>query len=42
MTMFADMAELNLPQNIQIAFPDGKDKMMHFLISMRPDEGLYR
>lgn len=36
------MAELNLPQNILISFPDGKDKLMHFQISIRPDEGIYR
>ncbi|GIL46593.1 hypothetical protein Vafri_3561 [Volvox africanus] len=37
-----DMAELNLPPNITINFPDGKDKLMHFFISIRPDEGIYR
>ncbi|PNH06533.1 NEDD8-conjugating enzyme Ubc12 [Tetrabaena socialis] len=37
-----DMAELNLPPNIAISFPDGKDKLMHFHISIRPDEGIYR
>ncbi|KAG2484711.1 hypothetical protein HYH03_016539 [Edaphochlamys debaryana] len=37
-----DMAELNLPPNITISFPDGKDKYMHFFIVIRPDEGIYR
>lgn len=37
-----DMAELNLPSNMTITFPDGKDKLMHFIISIRPDEGIYR
>lgn len=37
-----DMAELNLPPNITIAFPDGKTSYMHFTISIRPDEGMYR
>ncbi|MEW5300521.1 MAG: hypothetical protein WDW38_009258 [Sanguina aurantia] len=37
-----DMAELNLPPNITIAFPDGKTSYMHFIISIRPDEGMYR
>eukprot|EP00198_Chlamydomonas_reinhardtii_P011978 XP_001701315.1 predicted protein [Chlamydomonas reinhardtii] len=37
-----DMAELNLPSNITISFPDGKDKLMHFFIAIRPDEGIYR
>lgn len=36
------MAELNLPGNISIAFPDGKTSYMHFIISIRPDEGMYR
>lgn len=36
------MAELNLPANISIEFPDGKDKLMHFLITIRPDEGIYK
>ncbi len=40
--MPADMVELNLPPNITISFPDGKDKLMHFFICIRPDEGIYR
>lgn len=37
-----DMSELNLPANISISFPDGKDKIMRFEILIRPDEGYYR
>lgn len=38
----ADMAELSLPSNISIAFPEGKEKPTHFEIVIRPDEGLYK
>lgn len=38
----ADMVELNLPPNITITFPQGKEKMMHFEITIRPDEGIYK
>lgn len=38
----ADMSELNLPKRANIAFPDGKDKLLHFQITMRPEEGIYR
>lgn len=38
----ADLSELQLPSNIGIEFPDGKDKPMHFVITIRPDEGIYR
>lgn len=41
-TLLADMSELNLPSNITIAFPEGKEKIMHFQITIRPDEGHYR
>lgn len=37
-----DMAELQLPKNITIDFPDGKDKLMHFEIVIKPTEGYYR
>jgi hypothetical protein len=36
------LTELSLPANITIAFPEGADKPMHFEISIRPDEGIYR
>ncbi len=38
----ADMAELSLPPNISIAFPDGKEKTTHFEITIRPDEGIFK
>lgn len=31
-----------MPGNITIAFPEGKEKLMHFEITIRPDEGIYR
>lgn len=37
-----DLTELSLPSNIQINFPEGKEKPMHFEISIKPDEGYYR
>ncbi len=37
-----DMGELNLPPNITINFPEGRDKLMHFEITIRPDEGFYK
>lgn len=37
-----DLAELSLPSNITINFPDGKEKLMHFEITIRPDEGIYK
>jgi ubiquitin-conjugating enzyme E2 M len=36
------MAELSLPSNISISFPEGKEKPTHFEIVIRPDEGLYK
>jgi hypothetical protein len=36
------LTELSLPSNIQINFPEGKEKPMHFEISIKPDEGYYR
>ena len=38
----ADLTELTLPSNIKISFPEGKEKPMHFEITIRPDEGMYR
>ena len=39
--MAKDVSELNLPRGISITFPEGKDKLLHFEIRLRPDEGLY-
>ncbi|XP_020246337.1 NEDD8-conjugating enzyme Ubc12-like isoform X2 [Asparagus officinalis] len=36
-----DISELNLPKTTTIAFPNGKDDLMNFEISIRPDEGYY-
>jgi hypothetical protein len=40
--LIADLTELQLPSNININFPEGKEKPMHFEISIKPDEGYYR
>uniref|UniRef100_A0A061SAD8 Ubiquitin-conjugating enzyme E2 M n=1 Tax=Tetraselmis sp. GSL018 TaxID=582737 RepID=A0A061SAD8_9CHLO len=37
-----DMSELNLSNNMSIHFPDGKDKIMNFVVIISPDEGFYR
>ncbi len=38
----ADLTELTLPSNIKIIFPEGKEKPMHFEITIKADEGMYR
>ena len=38
----ADISELNLSKGMSIRFPDGKDKLLVFEITMKPDEGIYR
>nr|XP_029124381.1 NEDD8-conjugating enzyme Ubc12 isoform X2 [Elaeis guineensis] len=37
-----DISELNLPKTTTISFPNGKDDLMNFEISIRPDEGYYQ
>nr|XP_043634792.1 NEDD8-conjugating enzyme Ubc12-like [Erigeron canadensis]XP_043634794.1 NEDD8-conjugating enzyme Ubc12-like [Erigeron canadensis] len=37
-----DISELNLPKSCSISFPNGKDDLMTFEISMKPDEGYYQ
>ncbi|KAG1366252.1 NEDD8-conjugating enzyme Ubc12 [Cocos nucifera] len=37
-----DISELNLPKTTAISFPNGKDDLMNFEISIRPDEGYYQ
>ncbi|URE36988.1 hypothetical protein MUK42_03696 [Musa troglodytarum] len=37
-----DISELNLPKSTVISFPNGKDDLMNFEISIRPDEGYYQ
>uniref|UniRef100_A0A0D9X7B3 UBC core domain-containing protein n=1 Tax=Leersia perrieri TaxID=77586 RepID=A0A0D9X7B3_9ORYZ len=36
-----DIAELNLPKSTRISFPNGKDDLMNFEVTIRPDEGYY-
>lgn len=40
--MQKDLAELSLPSNISINFPEGREKVMHFELTISPDEGCYR
>ena len=40
--MSADISELNLTKGTSINFPEGKDKLMHFQITITPEDGLYR
>lgn len=42
LTVFADISELNLARGTTIEFPEGKDKLLKFEITIRPDEGIYR
>ncbi|KAI3722773.1 hypothetical protein L2E82_33854 [Cichorium intybus] len=36
-----DITELNLPKSCTISFPSGKDNLMTFEITIKPDEGYY-
>eukprot|EP00270_Netrium_digitus_P020054 TRINITY_DN811_c0_g1_i1.p1 TRINITY_DN811_c0_g1~~TRINITY_DN811_c0_g1_i1.p1 ORF type:complete len:184 (-),score=19.13 TRINITY_DN811_c0_g1_i1:182-733(-) len=36
-----DISELNLAKTTSIAFPQGKDNLLYFEITIRPDEGFY-
>lgn len=36
-----DISELNLSNSISINFPNGKDDLMHFEITIKPTEGYY-
>ena len=36
-----DIGELNLPKTCSIVFPNGKDDLMNFGGTLRPDEGYY-
>ena len=38
----ADISELNLAKGTSINFPQGKDKLLIFDITIQPDEGYYR
>lgn len=37
-----DISELRLEATTSINFPEGKDKLLHFEIGIRPDEGIYK
>ena len=37
-----DISELNLSKGMNIKFPEGKDKLLVFEITMKPDEGMYK
>ncbi|WVZ23740.1 hypothetical protein V8G54_002284 [Vigna mungo] len=37
----ADISELNLPTSCIIRFPNGKDDLMNFEVSIQPDDGYY-
>ncbi|KAK9947128.1 hypothetical protein M0R45_012563 [Rubus argutus] len=37
-----DISELNLPKPCSIFFPNGKDDLVNFEVSIKPDEGYYR
>ncbi|KAF8101579.1 hypothetical protein N665_0204s0073 [Sinapis alba] len=36
-----DISELNLPNSCTISFPNGKDDLMNFQVSIKPDDGYY-
>ncbi|GKA13871.1 reverse transcriptase domain-containing protein, partial [Tanacetum coccineum] len=36
-----DISELNLPKTCSIKFPNGKDDLMNFQVTVKPDEGYY-
>ncbi|KAJ8450873.1 hypothetical protein Cgig2_032498 [Carnegiea gigantea] len=36
-----DLNELNLPSSCNLKFPNGKDDLMFFEVTIRPDEGYY-
>ncbi|KAI7729723.1 hypothetical protein M8C21_020928 [Ambrosia artemisiifolia] len=36
-----DISELNLPKTCSISFPNGKDDLMNFEVTIRPDDGYY-
>ena len=40
--LLVDISELDLKKGTSINFPEGKDKLMHFEIKIKPEEGTYR
>lgn len=41
-TPLTDISELNLAKTTSIAFPEGKDKLLTFEVTIKPDEGHYK
>lgn len=39
--LIVDISELNLPKTCSISFPNGKDDLMNFEVTIHPDEGYY-
>lgn len=39
--LIVDISELNLPKTCNISFPNGKDDLMNFEVTIHPDEGYY-
>lgn len=39
--LLVDISELNLPKTCSISFPNGKDDLMNFEVTIRPDDGYY-
>mmetsp|Transcript_16536 Transcript_16536/g.22848 ORF Transcript_16536/g.22848 Transcript_16536/m.22848 type:complete len:182 (-) Transcript_16536:344-889(-) len=37
-----DVSELNLAKSTSIEFPNGKDKLLQFRVTIRPDEGYHK
>ncbi|KAL8112751.1 hypothetical protein AgCh_020166 [Apium graveolens] len=37
-----DINELNLPRTCRMSFPNGKNDLMNFEVTIRPDEGYYK
>ena len=42
MRLAKDISELTLSPSISIDFPDGKDKLLDFIVTIRPEDGFYR
>lgn len=40
--LMKDMSELNLAKTTSMQFPNGKDKILQFIVSIRPDEGFHK
>ena len=42
MRLAKDISELTLSPSISVDFPDGKDKLLDFIVTIRPEDGFYR